>query len=168
MKVLIETIKNRKGYKFFESKEEMDAYLGRHIAVWETTLNEVNVITAGGNSWEYVWKINGDAVSSLSADQKRWSDKLKVKTGSEISSDYVMSLSLTNKDPDGNIWFIQNAGATYTVYKDPHPYIVEEGRGNKAEKILYEDSLWSVIKVYKDNERSVLLADSTASINKSQ
>ena len=30
MKVLIETIKNRKGYKFFESKEEMDAYLGRH------------------------------------------------------------------------------------------------------------------------------------------
>ncbi len=30
MKVLIETIKNRKGYKFFENREEMDAYLGRH------------------------------------------------------------------------------------------------------------------------------------------
>lgn len=30
MKVLIETIKNRKGYKFFESRDEMDAYLGRH------------------------------------------------------------------------------------------------------------------------------------------
>ena len=30
MKVLIETITNRKGYKFFESKEEMDAYWGRH------------------------------------------------------------------------------------------------------------------------------------------
>lgn len=145
-----------------------DAYLGRHIAVWETTLNEVNVITTGGNSWEYDWKINGEAVGSLSADKKRWSDKLSVKTGSEVSSDYVMSLSLTNKDPNGNIWFIQNAGATYTSYKKPHPYIVEEGRGNKVEKISYEDSLWSVIKVYKDNEKSVLLADSTASINKSQ
>ena len=30
MKVLIETITSRKGYKFFESKDEMDAYLGRH------------------------------------------------------------------------------------------------------------------------------------------
>ena len=30
MKVLIETITNRKGYKFFENREEMDAYLGRH------------------------------------------------------------------------------------------------------------------------------------------
>ena len=30
MKVLIETIKNHKDYKFFENKEEMDAYLGRH------------------------------------------------------------------------------------------------------------------------------------------
>ncbi len=30
MKVLIETLNNRKGYKFFENKEEMDAYLGRH------------------------------------------------------------------------------------------------------------------------------------------
>ena len=30
MKVLIETITSRKGYKFFESKAEMDAYLGRH------------------------------------------------------------------------------------------------------------------------------------------
>ena len=30
MKVLIETITNRKGYKFFENKDEMDAYLGRH------------------------------------------------------------------------------------------------------------------------------------------
>lgn len=30
MKVLIETITSRRGYKFFESKEEMDAYLGRH------------------------------------------------------------------------------------------------------------------------------------------
>ena len=30
MKVLIETIKNHKGYKFFENKDEMDAYLGRH------------------------------------------------------------------------------------------------------------------------------------------
>lgn len=30
MKVLIETIANRKGYKFFENREEMDAYLGRH------------------------------------------------------------------------------------------------------------------------------------------
>ena len=30
MKVLIETITNRRGYKFFENREEMDAYLGRH------------------------------------------------------------------------------------------------------------------------------------------
>ena len=30
MKVLIETITSRKGYKFFENKDEMDAYLGRH------------------------------------------------------------------------------------------------------------------------------------------
>ena len=30
MKVLIETIASRKGYKFFENREEMDAYLGRH------------------------------------------------------------------------------------------------------------------------------------------
>ena len=30
MKVLIETLNNRKGYKFFENREEMDAYLGRH------------------------------------------------------------------------------------------------------------------------------------------
>ena len=30
MKVLIETLDNRKGYKFFENREEMDAYLGRH------------------------------------------------------------------------------------------------------------------------------------------
>lgn len=30
MKVLIETITSRKGYKFFENCEEMDAYLGRH------------------------------------------------------------------------------------------------------------------------------------------
>lgn len=30
MKVLIETITSRRDYKFFESKEEMDAYLGRH------------------------------------------------------------------------------------------------------------------------------------------
>ena len=30
MKVLIETITSCKGYKFFENKEEMDAYLGRH------------------------------------------------------------------------------------------------------------------------------------------
>ncbi len=30
MKVLIETLDNRKGYKFFENKAEMDAYLGRH------------------------------------------------------------------------------------------------------------------------------------------
>jgi len=30
MKVLIETLNNRKGYKFFENCEEMDAYLGRH------------------------------------------------------------------------------------------------------------------------------------------
>lgn len=30
MKVLIETITSRKGYKFFENKEEMDAFLGRH------------------------------------------------------------------------------------------------------------------------------------------
>ena len=38
MKVLIETITSRRGYKFFESKEEMDAYLGRHcgnIACYE-------------------------------------------------------------------------------------------------------------------------------------
>ena len=27
MKVLIETITSRRGYKFFESKDEMDAYL---------------------------------------------------------------------------------------------------------------------------------------------
>ncbi len=30
MKVLLETYNNRKGYRFFENKEEMDAYLGRH------------------------------------------------------------------------------------------------------------------------------------------
>lgn len=30
MKVLIETLNNRKGYKFFENREEMDAFLGRH------------------------------------------------------------------------------------------------------------------------------------------
>ena len=30
MKVLIETITSRRGYKFFESKDEMDAFLGRH------------------------------------------------------------------------------------------------------------------------------------------
>lgn len=30
MKVLIETITSRKGYKFFENREDMDAYLGRH------------------------------------------------------------------------------------------------------------------------------------------
>ena len=30
MKVLIETLNNRKGYKFFKNREEMDAYLGRH------------------------------------------------------------------------------------------------------------------------------------------
>ena len=30
MKVLIETIASRKGYKFFENKEEMEAFLGRH------------------------------------------------------------------------------------------------------------------------------------------
>ena len=30
MKVLIETITSRRGYKFFENKKEMDAYLGRH------------------------------------------------------------------------------------------------------------------------------------------
>jgi hypothetical protein len=30
MKVLIETITSRRGYKFFENREEMDAYLGRH------------------------------------------------------------------------------------------------------------------------------------------
>ena len=30
MKVLIETITSRKGYNFFENKEEMDAFLGRH------------------------------------------------------------------------------------------------------------------------------------------
>ena len=30
MKVLIETLNNRKGYKFFENRKEMDAYLGRH------------------------------------------------------------------------------------------------------------------------------------------
>ena len=30
MKVLIVTLNSRKGYKFFENREEMDAYLGRH------------------------------------------------------------------------------------------------------------------------------------------
>lgn len=30
MKVLIETITNRKGYKFSKNREEMDAYLGRY------------------------------------------------------------------------------------------------------------------------------------------
>lgn len=30
MKVFLETYNNRKGYKFFENKDEMDAYLGRH------------------------------------------------------------------------------------------------------------------------------------------
>lgn len=30
MKVLIETITSRRGYKFFKNREEMDAYLGRH------------------------------------------------------------------------------------------------------------------------------------------
>ena len=50
MKVLIETITSRRGYKFFESKEEMDAYLGRHcgnIASYEIlqeddTVDETN------------------------------------------------------------------------------------------------------------------------------
>lgn len=45
MKVLIETLNNRKGYKFFENREEMDAYLGRHfgkIASYEI-LNEYDV-----------------------------------------------------------------------------------------------------------------------------
>lgn len=45
MKVWIETITNRRGYKFFENKEEMDAYLGRHcknIASYEI-LNEYDV-----------------------------------------------------------------------------------------------------------------------------
>ena len=45
MKVLIETITNRTGYKFFENREEMDAYLGRHcknIASYEI-LNEYDV-----------------------------------------------------------------------------------------------------------------------------
>lgn len=42
MKVLIETITHRRGYKFFETKDEMNAYLGRHcnkIASYEI-LNE--------------------------------------------------------------------------------------------------------------------------------
>ena len=30
MKVFLETYNNRRGYKFFENREEMDAYLGRH------------------------------------------------------------------------------------------------------------------------------------------
>lgn len=30
MKVLLETYNNCRGYKFFENREEMDAYLGRH------------------------------------------------------------------------------------------------------------------------------------------
>jgi hypothetical protein len=30
MKVLIETITNRRGYKFFENKDEMDDFLGNH------------------------------------------------------------------------------------------------------------------------------------------
>ena len=30
MKVFLETYNNRKGYKFFENREEMDDYLGRH------------------------------------------------------------------------------------------------------------------------------------------
>lgn len=45
MKVLIETLNNRAGYKFFENREEMDAYLGRHcnkIASYEI-LNEYDV-----------------------------------------------------------------------------------------------------------------------------
>ena len=45
MKVLIETITNRTGYKLFENREEMDAYLGRHcknIASYEI-LNEYDV-----------------------------------------------------------------------------------------------------------------------------
>ena len=45
MKVLIETINSRRGYKFFENREEMDAYLGRHcknIASYEL-LNEYDV-----------------------------------------------------------------------------------------------------------------------------
>ena len=45
MKVLIETITSRRGYKFFENREEMDAYLGRHcdkIASYEI-LNEYDV-----------------------------------------------------------------------------------------------------------------------------
>lgn len=29
MKVLLENYNNRRGYKFFENKDEMDAYLGR-------------------------------------------------------------------------------------------------------------------------------------------
>ena len=43
MKVLIETITNRKGYKFFENKEEMDAYLGRHCGDMQFQLpNDIN------------------------------------------------------------------------------------------------------------------------------
>lgn len=45
MKVLLETYNNRKGYKFFENREEMDAYLGRHcgnIASYEI-LNEYDM-----------------------------------------------------------------------------------------------------------------------------
>ena len=43
MKVLIETITSRRGYKFFENKDEMDAYLGRHcgkIASYEILLED--------------------------------------------------------------------------------------------------------------------------------
>lgn len=49
MKVLLETYNNRKGYKFFENREEMDAYLGRHcdkIASYEI-LNEYDVAGDG-------------------------------------------------------------------------------------------------------------------------
>lgn len=50
MKVLIETITSRKGYKFFENREEMDAYLGRHcnkIASYEI-LQEDDVNSTNG------------------------------------------------------------------------------------------------------------------------
>ena len=45
MKVLIETITHRRGYKFFETKDDINAYLGRNynkIASYEI-LNEYDV-----------------------------------------------------------------------------------------------------------------------------
>ena len=149
-----------------EEWKHNDGFSGKHIDVWETTVNQAKANTSGGSSWEYNWLIDEKPVSSgsLTPDQSRWSDKLSVKGGSDINSVYQMSLLLTNKDPDGVVWFRQSFDAVYTVYKEPHPYVKEDGI-NKIEKETYKGSKWTVIKVYKGFERNVLLCDSTTQID---